>query len=204
MNKENKQLTSKQRFDQEIKGYNAAINGKEERIEKEAGFSDEEVAELDEHVEAMDKAINSLPDDEEEVVIDKNMGTTSISMTQEQFNASKMEEEKQKFLGKMTGVGGLAQEKLSDKDAERLRLVLQLVQKGTLKHPVLEHFITKKIEVAKAQIILSAEIKESQMKIMDELSKLTKRAASNRNSIDVYNKEILSIIDKESEILKSK
>ena len=194
---EERQLTPKERFDAEMKGINNTISNKNAN-EKEAGYSDEEVQELDQQCEAVDEAIKNLPD-EEEVEIDKNMGDTSISMTREQFGKQQLEEEKQKLLKQMTSVGGMVHDKLTAKQKELLHAVLEDTKNGVIKDPVLTHLINKKLEIAKRQIVLSTEIKETQETILKKLSELTREAASNRNAIDVFNEEILSILENSSE-----
>lgn len=193
---EQKQLTPKERFDAEMKGINKTINNKKAN-EKEAGYTDEEVEELDQQCEAVEEAINNLPD-EEEVEIDKNMGDTSVSMTREQYGKKQLEEEKNKLLKQMTAVGGMVHDKLTDKQKELLHQALEDEKNGKNTNPVLSHFINKKLEIAKRQIVLSIEIKKTQEEILKKLNDLTREAASNRNAVDVFNKEIISILEEGS------
>lgn len=194
---EEKPLTPKQKYDQEIKGYNKSI-AENTAPEKEV-MSEQEVKEHLEEVDALEEAIDSQDKIE---AIDKNMGATKIEVTKQQHLSRKLEEEKKKVLSTLHGPNAsMKQNKLAPKDVKLMDQVLVMIQNGKCNDPVLKHLVDKKVSLAGERATLLVKIKEAQLRIINEMATMTDESMKNQGAMDTYNKDILQYVRKNPELL---
>jgi len=197
----NKTQTPKEKFDAEMKQINKDISA-DSAPEKEAGYSSEEAADIEDQVKKTKKAMDE--EDSKEEVIDKHVGTQKIEVTREQNLSMKLEKQRQEILAKFNQVGGLQKEKLSPKQQEVIGRVLKLAQEEKLDDPVLLHLVGKKIEVAKEYAQLNAEIKEVQLMIVDKMAKLATACTDSQAMAKTYNRDILLYVQKNPSLIEAK
>ena len=189
-----KEMTPKEKFDAEMKSINATLS--KDAPEKQAGFSDEEVEELEEEVEAINEAI-----EESETVIDKSMGETKVEVTKEQFNSMKQEQEKMKILHQLSQAGGLKAEKLSPEQEAKMQKLFKLERDGKLADPVLKHLLSKKVKIAQDKVKLDIQAKEMQMKLVLEFKKLADATMKCVGATNTFNASILEYVEENPGVL---
>jgi len=183
-----KELTPKEIFDAQMREMNLTISP-----EKAAGLSDEEIAELDEEVEAVEEEINHF---------DKSMGETKVEVTKEQFQKKKQSQEQNEILHKLAHAGGIRAEKLSPEDETKMQDLFKLERDGKLKDPVLKHLVLQKINLAKDKIALDAKAKEMQMKLITEFGKLADSTMKCISAVNTFNQSILDYLKENPDALE--
>lgn len=194
---ETKNRTPKERFDDEMKQINKDI-AIDNAPEKEAGYSQEEAADLEDQVEAAEKAMD---EDVEETKFDKHVGTKKIEVTREQHLNNKVDQQRKEILQKFNQIGGLEKENLSEFQKNVIAKVLKASEEETLDDPVLKHLVGKKIEVAQEYAKLNAEIKEVQLMIIERMAKLAAACTESKGLAKTYNRDILLYVQKNPGVL---
>lgn len=206
-NETKKQLTPKEKFDVEMKRINKDINISN-APEKDAGYSDKDVVETEDQVEAAEKAMDDDLEtqehiEEEERNFNKHVGTKKIEVTKEQHINMRLEKQRKEILAKFNQVGGLQKEKLTPKQQEVIFTVLKMAEEEKLSDPVLKHLVEKKIEVATEYAKLNAEIKEVQLMIVERMAKLATACTESQATTKTYNRDILLYIQKNPNLIEN-
>lgn len=180
-------LTPRERFlqeQQQIEDANLKAKGKDPDEEKE----------LNELTDDMDKKLEA-----EEQQLDKNMGDVkvpnSVSMTNEQFQANKAQQEAQAALANLRQHN---LQHLTPAQEKKLKDLEIKFQNGEITDPILMHLLKKRRQGLDRKKQLAEQGRELNIKLLNELSRVTTEAMENAGMLKDVDKDLLEHIENES------
>ena len=183
-------LTSKEKFDQELKQINKDINEANE-------------TELDHQLnQDCEDALKEMEPESNVVAIDKNLGETKVSMNKDEWLKIQEQEALKGMAESVRNIIKPSDAKLNKKQKETLNKSLIMFREEKISDPVLHNVVGMKIQQGKKYLEMTQQFKKYQIELLEKLKQCTDQIVKCTGAIEIFDEQILAIIEKNPQLLE--